>query len=78
MGSAPVLRLFDPAVPVTVSVDASPFGVGAVLLQAGQPVESASRTLTETQRRYAQKEKELLAVRDATYSSLRVWEPGNC
>lgn len=52
--SAPTLKLFDPAAPVTVSVDASPFGLGAVLLQDGQPVEFASRTLTETQRRYAQ------------------------
>jgi hypothetical protein len=60
--SAPTLKLFDPAAPVTVSVDASPFGLGAVLLQDGQPVEFASRTLTETQRRYAQIEKELLAV----------------
>ena len=43
-------------------MDASPLGVGAVLLQNGQPIEFASRTLTETQRRYAQIEKELLAV----------------
>jgi hypothetical protein len=48
--------------PVTVSVDASSFGVRAVLLQAGQPVEFASRTIPETQPWYAQIEKDLLAV----------------
>jgi hypothetical protein len=62
VSTAPVLRLFDPKLPVTVSVDASPYGLGAVLLQAGQPIEFASRSLTDTQRRYAQIEKELLAV----------------
>ena len=48
--------------PVTVSVDASPYGLGAVLLQDGQPIEFASWSLTDTQRRYAQIEKELLVV----------------
>ena len=62
VSSAPVLRIFDPKLPVTVSVGASPYGLGAVLLQAGQPIEFASRSLTDTQRRYAQIEKELLAV----------------
>ncbi len=62
IADVPVLRLFNPSEPVMLSVDASPYGVGAVLLQAGQPIEFASRTLTETQRRYAQIEKELLAV----------------
>jgi hypothetical protein len=56
------IKLFDPAAPVTVSVDASPFGLEAVMLQDGQAVEFASRTLTETQRRYAQIERELLVV----------------
>jgi hypothetical protein len=51
---APVLRLFDPKLPVTISVGASSYGLGAVLLQAGQPIEFASRSLTDTQRRYAQ------------------------
>ena len=62
ISALPVLRLFDPTLPVLVSVDASPVGVGAVLLQGGQPIEFASRTLTDTQKRYAQIEKELLAV----------------
>ncbi len=62
VGSAPVLRLFDPKLPVTASVNASHYGLGAILLQESQPVEFASRTFAETHRRYAQIEKELLAV----------------
>ena len=62
LANLPVLRLFDPSLPVLLSVDTSPLGVGAVLLQNGQPLEFASRTLTETQQRHSQIEKELLAV----------------
>ena len=36
------LAVFDPALPATVSVDASKAGIGAVLLQNGKPVEYAS------------------------------------
>jgi hypothetical protein len=62
LSSLPVLRLFDVSKPVLVSVDASPVGLGAVLMQEGQPVAFSSTTLTPTQRRYCQIEKELLAV----------------
>lgn len=48
--TAPVLKFFDPNRPVVLSVDASQFGVGAVLLQDGQPIAYASRSLTETQK----------------------------
>ncbi len=58
----PVLRFFDNNDEVTVQCDASPTGLGAALLQQGQPVAYASRALTETETRYAQIEKELLAV----------------
>jgi len=58
----PVLRLYDPKRPLVVLVDASPTGLGAVLLQDGQPVSYSSVTLTETQKGYVQIEKELLAV----------------
>ncbi|RVE40198.1 hypothetical protein evm_015152, partial [Chilo suppressalis] len=54
---APVLALYSANEPVLVSVDAS-----SVLLQAGRPVEFASATLTDAQCRYAQIEKELLAI----------------
>ena len=64
--AAPVLSLFNPEKPIILSGDASQYGLGAVLLQEGdggvQPVAYASRTLTETQKGYAQIEKELLAI----------------
>ncbi|GFW47028.1 reverse transcriptase domain-containing protein [Trichonephila clavipes] len=47
---------------VTVSVDAGKNGLRAVLLQEGQPVAYAYVSLTQTQQRYAQIEKELMAV----------------
>lgn len=60
--AAPVLALFAAREPAVVSVDASAHALGAVLLQAGRPVEFASLTLTDTQQRYAQIEKEMLAI----------------
>lgn len=60
--NAPVLALYDVSGPVIISVDASSVALGAVLLQEGRPIEYASRTLTETQVRYAQIEKEMLAI----------------
>ncbi len=62
LSSLPVLRLFDHSLPVVVSVDASPVGIGAVLPQNGQPIAYSSTTLTATQKRYFQIEKELLTV----------------
>ena len=62
MLSLPVLRLYDPAVPMVMSVDASPIGLGAALLQEGQPLAYLSTSLTATQSPYFQIEKELLAV----------------
>nr|XP_034824747.1 uncharacterized protein K02A2.6-like [Maniola hyperantus] len=62
LSTAPVLALYSMELPVVVSVDASAHALGAVLLQAGRPVEFASLTLTDTQARYAQIEKEMLAI----------------
>lgn len=59
---APVLRYFDPAKETVLQCDASDTGLGATLLQNGQPVAYASRSLTDTERNYAQIEKELLAI----------------
>ncbi|GFU03659.1 retrovirus-related Pol polyprotein from transposon 17.6 [Nephila pilipes] len=56
------LKYFDKNKAVTVSVDASTNGFGAVLLQDGQPVAYGSVSLTQTQQRYAQIEKELMSV----------------
>lgn len=58
----PVLQYFDVDSPITLSVDASKDGLGAVLLQNNLPVAYASKALTETQKRYAQIEKETLAI----------------
>ena len=60
--SQPVLRYFDPKEEVALQVDASEKGLGVALLQKGQPVAFASRALTDVETRYAQIEKELLAV----------------
>ena len=62
VSSTTVLKLFDPHSAVTLSVDASQYGLGACITQDGIPVAYASRTLTDTQKRYAQIEKELLAI----------------
>ena len=67
LASAPVLMRFDPARPVKLITDASETGLGAVLMQVTwdgleKPVQYASRTLTPTERKYAQVEKEAAAV----------------
>ena len=58
----PTLRYYDVTKPVKISCDSSKCGLGAVLEQDGHPVVYASRALTEAQQRYAQIEKELLAI----------------
>ncbi|GFR83810.1 transposon Ty3-I Gag-Pol polyprotein [Elysia marginata] len=59
---APVLQYFDVNTPVEVHCDASSTGLGAVLVQDNKPVAYSSRSLTDTVTRYAQLEKEILAV----------------
>ena len=63
---SPVLTLFDPNLETAVSADASSFGLSAVLKQKNpdgeyKPVAYISRSLTPTEQRYAQIEKEALA-----------------
>ena len=60
--TAPCLSYFDPKKKITLSVDSSSIGMGAVIIQEGKPIAFASKALNETQQRYAQVEKELLAV----------------
>ena len=62
---APVLRYYDVTKDVTIECDSSEVGLGAVLLQEGHPIAYASRTLTQTERNYAQIEKECLAIVNA-------------
>ena len=61
-----MLVLYDPSATTKVSADASLYGIGAVLMQhhknQWKAVAYASRTLTETERRYAHIEKVALAL----------------
>ena len=60
------LALYDPKAPTKISADASSHGLGAVLLQqydgVWKPVAYASRSMSDTECRYAQIEKEALAT----------------
>ena len=62
ISSTPLLKYFNPDLPVEIQTDASSSGLGACLIQGGQPVQYASRALTETEKRYSQIEKEMLSV----------------
>ena len=55
--NTPVLRYYNLAEEVTIQCDASQTGLGAALMQNGQPVAYTSRALTDTDIRYAQIEK---------------------
>ena len=73
--SAPCLAYYDVAAPVILQVDAIDYGLGVALLQPSkhhsngtpdesclQPVAYSSKSLTSTEQRYAQIEKECLAI----------------
>lgn len=62
LASEPVLRMFNPAEQIVIQCDASKNGLGACLMQGNQPIRYASRALNDTEQRYAQIEKELLAI----------------
>ena len=59
---APVLSYYQPDRPLSIQCDASQKGLGAALLQDGRPIAYASRSLSDTEQRYAQIEKEMLAI----------------
>ena len=56
------LRYYDQTRPVTIQADASQGGLGACLVQEGKPIAFASKSLTDTETRYANMERELLAI----------------
>ena len=56
------LSYLRPEVDSVVQVDASSRGLGAVLLQNGKPIAFASKTLSDCEQRYANIEREMLAV----------------
>ena len=62
----PVLAHFDPALPVVVACDAGPVGVGCVLSQitrdGERPIAYYSRSLSDTESRYSQTDREALAI----------------
>ena len=67
LASERVLSIYNPVRETVVSADASNYGLGAVLLQkqpSGElkPVACASRSMTDTECRYTQIEKEALAL----------------
>ena len=58
----PVLWYYTLKEEVVIQCDASSSGMAAALLQGGQPVAYCSRAMTPAETRYAQIEKELLAI----------------
>ena len=56
------LRYYDRTKPVTLQYDASLKGLGACIIQDGQPIAFASKSLTDTEAHYANIERELLAI----------------
>ena len=62
---APCLAYYDVNLPTVIKADASSFGIGGAIWQYHEdkllPVAFCCRSLSETERRYAQIEKELLA-----------------
>jgi len=65
--SQQILMLYDPKLPLLLATDASKTGLGAVLshrLSNGleRPIAYASRTMTPTEQRYPQIDKEALAI----------------
>ena len=81
IASTPVLQYFDQKKQVILQVDASEKGLGGTLLQKNNqdqllPVAFTSCTLTDTERRYSQIEKECLAICNA-FSKFDHWLYGH-
>ena len=57
-----VMSYFNAEKKTEIVVDASPVGLGAILLQEGKVISYASRILTDPETRYSQTEREMLAA----------------
>ena len=53
MVETPILQYYDPNKELTIQCNASSIGIGATLLQDETPICYASKTLSDTERRYA-------------------------
>jgi len=62
MINAPILAYYNPDDKLTLQADSSKDGIAAVFLQQCKPIEFASRAFTPVERKWAQIEKEALAV----------------
>jgi hypothetical protein len=58
ISKSPLLAYYDPEKESVIQSDASMHGLGCVLLQDGKPVCYASRSLTDTESRYSNIERE--------------------
>ena len=56
------MAYFDQKKDTTILVDASPVGLGAILIQSGKAICYASRALSDVEQRYSQTDREMLAV----------------
>ncbi|GFS38880.1 transposon Tf2-9 polyprotein [Nephila pilipes] len=62
LAKAPVLNVFSASDEIIIQCDSSKDGLGSFLIQKGQPVSFVSHSLTNSEKNYAQIEKELLAI----------------
>lgn len=67
MTSIEVFTYYTPSLPIRMAGDASAYGIGAVISHvlpdsSERPVAFASRTLTSSEKNYAQVEKEALSL----------------
>jgi hypothetical protein len=65
MGTCPVLALPDFTMPFVLECDAFGEGIGAVLMQGGQPIVFESWKLSQPKRLYSIYDKEMLAIMHA-------------